>query len=54
MKSKNKKKRLTKDEIFAIAVAIFVIFTSLLNSWFSAGIAIGVLITIFIYKFNKE
>ena len=54
MKPKIKKKRLTRDEIFAIFVAIFLIFTSLLNSWFSAGIAIGALITIFIYKFNKE
>ncbi|HOW29739.1 MAG TPA: hypothetical protein PK685_03685 [archaeon] len=52
MKPKNKK--LTKDEIFSIFIAIFLIFTTLLNAWFSAGVAIGALITVFIYKFNKE
>jgi len=54
MKPKIKKKRLTRDEIFAIFAVVLVLFTSLLNTWFSAGLALGALITAFIYKFYKE
>ena len=53
MKSKkNKTVKLSKEGIFAISASIFLIFVALLNPLFSAGIAIGALVTAFIYKFS--